>query len=123
MGDETTGCLTNVDEIPASEAGRTYVIDDKGGVTQLSQIPQAVGHYVVTGTVVGMFQNSGPKSMDFASPGLPISMSSPVGVLAIAAPKSTVAIVSALYLDVDAEVYEADESNNGSAKCELVFGS
>jgi len=47
-----------------------------------------------------------------------------VGILeGIPAPTRTRPIASAMYLDVDGQVHEADESNNSLVECELVYGT
>jgi hypothetical protein len=127
LGDEITGCYTDPNEVVVADPGLAYLIDNRGILTQLAQVPRdSAGHYVVTGRVVGIIYGSVPATFDSASPtGLRPSSSTreTVGILGgIPAPARTRPIASAMYLDGDGQLHEADESNNDRAECELVYG-
>jgi hypothetical protein len=128
LGDEITGCYTDPNEVVIADPSLAYLIDNRGVLTQLAQVPRdSAGHYVVTGTVVGIIYGSAPVEFNSAAPsGLRPSRSTRenVGILeGIPAPARTRPIASAMYLDVDGQVHEADESNNSLVECELVYGT
>jgi hypothetical protein len=119
-------CRTDPNAADIRNESTLLVINHKGVLTRFADLPRdAAGNYIASNVIAIYRPNStysytlNDVSLEFLSPGVPQQ----VGTVSVQVPVNTRprAFASAVVMDVHSEIYEANETDNGHAECEVVF--